>query len=64
MLIPMTTPLALIFLVMLVLWLATFLRSAVGFGDALLAMPLIALLVGMQVATPLNRRMAPPSPRR
>ena len=53
MLIPMTTPLALIFLVMLVLWLATFLRSAVGFGDALLAMPLIALLVGMQVATPL-----------
>ena len=45
MLIPMTTPLALIFLVMLVLWLATFLRSAVGFGDALLAMPLIALLV-------------------
>ena len=49
----MTTPLTLILLVMLVLWLATFLRSAVGFGDALLAMPLIALLVGIQVATPL-----------
>ena len=49
----MTTPLVLILLVMLVLWLATFLRSTVGFGDALLAMPLIAMLVGMQIATPL-----------
>jgi len=49
----MTTPLALILLVMLVLWLATFLRSAVGFGDALVAMPLLALLLGMAVATPL-----------
>ena len=49
----MTTPLILIALVMLVLWLSAFIRSAVGFGDALLAMPLIALLVGMQVATPL-----------
>lgn len=49
----MTTPLMLIVLVMLVLWLAAFVRSAVGFGDALLAMPLLALLLGLQVATPL-----------
>jgi uncharacterized membrane protein YfcA len=49
----MTTPLTLIVLVMLVLWLAAFVRSAVGFGDALLAMPLLALLLGLQVATPL-----------
>jgi uncharacterized protein len=35
-----------------VLFAAAFVRSALGFGDALLAMPLLALLVGMRVATP------------
>lgn len=35
-----------------VLFVAAFVRSALGFGDALLAMPLLALLVGLQVATP------------
>ena len=49
----MTMPLATITLVLLILWLAAFIRSAVGFGDALLAMPLLAILVGLQVATPL-----------
>jgi uncharacterized membrane protein YfcA len=35
-----------------VLFAAAFVRSALGFGDALLAMPLLALLVGVRVATP------------
>ena len=35
-----------------VLFVAAFIRSALGFGDALLAMPLLALLAGLQVATP------------
>ena len=35
-----------------VLFASAFVRSALGFGDALLAMPLLALLVGLQVATP------------
>lgn len=49
----MTTPIGLIALVMFILWLAAFVRSAVGFGDALLAMPLVAMVLGLQVATPL-----------
>ncbi|MGB2964460.1 MAG: sulfite exporter TauE/SafE family protein [Anaerolineales bacterium] len=40
-------------LVLVILFLSTFVRSALGFGDALIAMPLLALVVGMQVATPL-----------
>jgi uncharacterized membrane protein YfcA len=39
--------------VVLVLVLATLVRAVVGFGDALLAMPLLTLLVGVRVATPL-----------
>lgn len=39
--------------VVTVLFLATLLRSTFGFGDALLAMPLLALAVGLPVATPL-----------
>lgn len=35
-----------------VLFASTFVRSALGFGDALVAMPLLALLVGVRVATP------------
>ena len=49
----MTTPLLVIVLVLAILWLSAFVRSAVGFGDALLAMPLLAMLVGLPVATPL-----------
>ncbi|HYE15016.1 MAG TPA: sulfite exporter TauE/SafE family protein [Pyrinomonadaceae bacterium] len=36
-----------------VLFAATFVRSAVGFGDALVAMPPLALLLGVKTATPL-----------
>jgi len=39
--------------VLSVVFLAAFARSALGFGDALIAMPLLALMVGMQTATPL-----------
>jgi uncharacterized membrane protein YfcA len=39
--------------VLSVVFLAAFTRSALGFGDALIAMPLLALMVGMQTATPL-----------
>jgi uncharacterized membrane protein YfcA len=31
---------------------ASFLRALVGFGDALVAMPLLSLLIGLRVATP------------
>ena len=40
-------------LVLAILFLSTFIRSALGFGDALIAMPLLALVIGIQVATPL-----------
>jgi uncharacterized membrane protein YfcA len=40
------------------LFLSTFVRSALGFGDALIAMPLLAMLVGLQVATPLTAMAA------
>ncbi len=36
-----------------ILFVSTFIRSATGFGDALLAMPLLVLTVGLQTATPL-----------
>lgn len=36
-----------------IIFLATFTRSALGFGDALIAMPLLALVLDMQTATPL-----------
>ncbi|RLD04929.1 MAG: sulfite exporter TauE/SafE family protein, partial [Chloroflexota bacterium] len=38
-------------LVLAILFLSTFIRSALGFGDALIAMPLLAIVVGLQVAT-------------
>ena len=40
-------------LVLAILFLSTFIRSALGFGDALIAMPLLALVIGIRVATPL-----------
>jgi len=40
-------------LVLGILFLSTFTRSALGFGDALVAMPLLTLLVGVQTASPL-----------
>ena len=42
-----------ILIVISILFVATFLRSALGFGDALLAMPFLILIVGLQTATPL-----------
>lgn len=42
-----------VFLVAGILFFSTFIRSAVGFGDALLAMPLLALFVSLRTATPL-----------
>jgi uncharacterized membrane protein YfcA len=39
--------------VLAVLFLATFIRSALGFGEALVAVPLLALVLPVQVAAPL-----------
>jgi uncharacterized protein len=36
-----------------VFFVSTFVRSAIGFGDALLAMPFLVLAVGLETATPL-----------
>ena len=41
-------------LVMGTLFLSTFIRSALGFGDALVAMPILAIIIGVQAATPLT----------
>ncbi|MFG0260854.1 MAG: TSUP family transporter [Novipirellula sp. JB048] len=35
-----------------VFFLATFIRSALGFGEALVAVPLLALMMPIEVATP------------
>lgn len=40
-------------IVMTVIFLSTFLRATIGFGNALVAMPLLALTLGIQTATPL-----------
>jgi len=40
-------------LVLAVLFLATFIRSALGFGEALVAVPLLALVMPVQVVAPL-----------
>jgi uncharacterized protein len=45
-----TTP---VLLAMAILFISTFIRSAIGFGDALIAMPLLAMALGIQTATPL-----------
>ena len=38
--------------VLAVLFLATFVRSAFGFGEALIAVPLLALIMPVEVAAP------------
>lgn len=43
---------------LLVLFCSTFIRSAFGFGDALLAMPLLAVIVGFKVGTPVIAMIA------
>lgn len=40
-------------LVLGIVFLSTFLRAAVGFGNALIAMPLLALIIGIKPAVPL-----------
>ena len=45
--------LQLVLLVLIVVFVAAFVQSAIGFGSALVAMPLLAPLIGFAVATPL-----------
>jgi len=40
-------------LIGIILFLSTFVRSAFGFGDAVIAMPLLSMIIGLQLATPL-----------
>jgi uncharacterized membrane protein YfcA len=47
------TPLLLAVLVFSIIFISTLIRSAFGFGNALIAMPLLILLVGVKIATPL-----------
>lgn len=37
---------------MIVLFISTFTRSTIGFGDAVIAMPILAIIVGVKIATP------------
>lgn len=46
-------PLSILIPVVLILFAAAFIRSSIGFGDAVLAMPLLALFVPLKTATPL-----------
>jgi uncharacterized membrane protein YfcA len=39
--------------VIVIIFISTFTRSALGFGDAVLAMPLLAMLINLRTATPL-----------
>lgn len=45
--------------VVAVIFVAAFIRSALGFGDAVVAMPLLAMAVGLRRATPLVAFMGP-----
>jgi len=49
----MTDPNLQITLILIILFFATFIRTVFGFGDALLAMPTLALLVDVKTATPI-----------
>lgn len=40
-------------LVVAILFVSTFVRSTLGFGDALIAMPLLAMVIGIKAATPI-----------
>jgi len=42
-----------------VIFAAAFVRSALGFGDAVIAMPLLAMLVGLRTASPLVAFLGP-----
>ncbi|MCB0316770.1 MAG: sulfite exporter TauE/SafE family protein, partial [Calditrichaeota bacterium] len=45
--------------VIVILFVSTLTRASLGFGDALVAMPLLALVMDMTVATPLVALFAP-----
>jgi len=42
-----------------IIFIAAFARSALGFGDAVIAMPLLAMVIGLRTATPLVAFMGP-----
>jgi len=42
-----------------IIFVATLVRSALGFGDAVVAMPLLAMVIGLKTATPLVAFMGP-----
>lgn len=42
-----------------IVFIAAFVRSALGFGDAVIAMPLLAMIIGLKTATPLVAFMGP-----
>jgi uncharacterized membrane protein YfcA len=45
-------------LVLIILFISTLTRSTLGFGDALLAMPLLSLFIDVKIATPLVQLIA------
>jgi uncharacterized membrane protein YfcA len=48
-----------VLLVVAVIFAAAFVRSALGFGDAVVAMPLLAVIAGLKTATPLVAFLGP-----
>lgn len=46
-------------IVILVLFFATLVRSTFGFGDAVIAMPILVMVIGIKTATPLVALVAP-----
>ena len=47
-----------ILLFLAIIFASTFIRSTIGFGDALIAMPLLALLIGLKTATPISTMLS------
>lgn len=45
-------------LIVLIIFISTCIRSTFGFGDALVSMPLLAILIGLKTATPLVAMVA------
>ncbi len=52
-------PLALLSLVIAIVFVSALVRSSLGFGDAVVGMPLLAFLVGLKTAAPLVAFMGP-----
>ena len=46
-------PIDLIALTLLILFLAAFIKATLGFGESMVAIPLLTMVVGVQMATPL-----------